>query len=227
MSRENKFQNLITSQNNNRKEKVWDNLKDSLNNPAPNEMFQENGNTVAVSRKKLFIPIISAVILLCVVSLILGLTLKPAVPDGGPRYCAESDYSICRANMTLDEYARENNLELLTFGWNEETEAYYAEIFTLKNSDEIICFMETSVDERTGCSLKFSVTDNNTTIEFLKTFESLDRTYQVNGLTVKWSYGVTESSAMFEYKSYRYYISLSDSEEEDAVLYWVDKLING
>lgn len=226
MLKESKFQNLIASQNNDRKERVWENLKDNVDKKISDETVQGNGNTVAVRQKKFYLIIASAVFLLCAVALILGLTLKPDAPSG-PRYCAESDYTILDANMTLDEYARLNGIELLTFGWNDEMEVYDADIFTLKDSNEIICFMETSVDERTGCLLRFAVTDNRTEIEFLKTFESADRTYQVNGLTVKWSYDISEGLATFEYNSYKYYIRLVDPIDEEDILYWVDKLIKG
>lgn len=229
MSKESKFHKLIEQQDCKRKEQVWERLKDQIEINTPSETVCENGNTVAVSPKRFFIPIISAAaVLLCAVVLILIFTLKPAAPSDGTRYCAESDYNIVDADMTLQEYAAENNLDILCFDWNEDTDSYSAEITKLIKDGEIICFTEKITDEETGCPVRLSVTDNKTQVEFLKKFATnCNDLYQVNEIAVKWCDTRDESIATFEYKSYVYYISVIDPIEEEAVLSWVNKLIQG
>ena len=213
MSRERKFHNLIKNQNREEKDRLWEKIEKE----AGNENI-----TVVVPRKKKFpmgrfVAIASSCVLIVTIATIAVWKFHPE--EAGPRYCTQDQYQGTRTDMTLKEYAKEINKNLLYFDWYENAELVKDYIYQLNDTNEIICFEENIISGETGQSIKLYVVDTKTKMDMLEFFYTrCDKSIQVKDIQVNWIFSLKEANAYFEYDHYNYYLTVDAPESSETIL---------
>lgn len=180
MSRERKFHNLIKNQNSEEKDRLWEKIEKELGN--------EN-ITVVVPRKKKFpmgrfVAVVSSCVLIVTIATIAVWKFLPQ--ETGPRYCTQDQYRGTKTDMTLKEYAKENNKELLYFDWYEKADLLENTIYQLNDTNEIICFQEDMINGETGTFISLYVVDTQTKMDMLDYFYTrCDKSSPSKGYTSK------------------------------------------
>jgi hypothetical protein len=213
MSRERKFHNLIKNQNPEEKDRLWEKIEKELGN--------EN-ITVVVPRKKKFpmgrfVAVASSCVLIVTIATIAVWKFLPE--EAGPRYCTQDQYQGSKTDMTLKEYAKENNKELLYFDWYDNAELVKDYIYQLNDTNEIICFEENIISGETGQSIKYFVVDTKTKMDMLESFYTrCEEKSMVKNIEVYWNYSMKEANAYFEYNHYNYYLTVDAPESSETIL---------
>lgn len=213
MSRERKFHNLIKNQNSEEKDRLWEKIEKELGN--------EN-ITVVVPRKKKFpmgrfVAVVSSCVLIVTIATIAVWKFLPQ--ETGPRYCTQDQYRGTKTDMTLKEYAKENNKELLYFDWYEKADLLENTIYQLNDTNEIICFQEDMINGETGTFISLYVVDTQTKMDMLDYFYTrCDKSSQVKDIQVNWISSLKEANAYFEYNHYNYYLTVDAPESSEAIL---------
>ena len=213
MSRERKFHNLIKNQNSEEKDRLWEKIAKELGN--------EN-ITVVVPRKKKFpmgrfVAIASPCVLIVTIATIAVWKFLPQ--ETGPRYCTQDQYQGTKTDMTLKEYAKENDKELLYFDWYEKADLIENTIYQLNDTNEIICFQEDMINGETGTFISLYVVDTQTKMDMLDYFYTrCDKSSQVKDIQVNWISSLKEANAYFEYDHYNYYLTVDAPESSETIL---------
>ena len=213
MSRERKFHNLIKNQNPKEKDRLWEKIEKELGN--------EN-ITVVVPRKKKFpmgrfVAIASSCVLIMTIATIALWKFLPQ--ETGSRYCTQDQYQGTKTDMTLKEYAKENNKELLYFDWYEKADWLENTIYQLNNTNEIICFQEDMINGETGIFISLYVVDDKIKMEMLDSFYTrCEEKNTVENIEVYWNYSMKEANAYFEYNNYNYYLTVDAPETSETIL---------
>ena len=213
MSRERKFHNLIKNQNSEEKDRLWEKIEKELGN--------ENINVVVPRKKKFpmgrFVAIASPCVLIVTIATIAVWKFLPQ--ETGPRYCTQDQYQGTKTDMTLKEYAKENNKELLYFDWYDSAELVKDYVYQLNDTNEIICFEENIISGETGQSIKYFVVDTKTKMDMLESFYTrCEEKSRVKNTEVYWNYSMKEANAYFEYDHYNYYLTVDAPESSETIL---------
>lgn len=213
MSRERKFHNLIKNQNPEEKDRLWEKIEKELGN--------EN-ITVVVPRKKKFpmgrfVAIASSCILVVTIA---AVTISHFLPsEEGTRYRTQGEYEKIQTDLTLKEYSRNNEKDLLYFDWYDSAELVKDYVYQLNDTKEIICFEENIISGETGQSIKYCVVDTKTKMDMLESFYTRCKEKNtVENIEVYWNYSMKEANAYFEYDHYNYYLTVDAPESSETIL---------
>lgn len=235
MSLENDFHKLIESQNKQGKEELWKKIECNLQEEEPVNVENE-GEVLVLSKNHRFfntrnIIIFFSVLLVFVVGLILifnfCLVKKPdgeiEKPDDR-RYCSINDYDSNEVNITVKQYATENNLQLLYFDY--ELMLFTSDLhYKLKDTGEIVCLQEDLIDSQ-GAYIVYYITDNKTDIDVVHSFAGLsDQETAIQSTKIKYGFMASESYANFEYQGYCYYLKITDAPSDGYILELVETLL--
>ena len=228
MSKEQDFHRLIEQQDTERKEELWKRIESQTEEV---DDVSNSCNTLAKTRKNVInnknLLIISSVFLLVAVLTLVTVILIPKNNEiDNLRYCKDGDYYIIKSDITLKQYANQNNLDILYFDWYDEIDYFEEQQFKLNDTDEVICLQEEIIDIN-GIYLLFYVTDDKTELDLLSIFSDLCiETTTIGATEVKRSINSRDSYAMFAYNGYRYYLKAEEVIEQDYVLSLVNDLLN-
>ena len=143
------------------------------------------------------------------------------------RYCSAEQYTSNLADKTIKQYAIETGKTLLFFDWYNETEECSGYIYTLTETNEVICYRETIMNPETGDLLTLYITDKFTKMDFLEgAGEMMIYISTYNDVQISWGGSNTKAYASFEYGDDIYTIELTEPLEEDDVLEYAKLLLN-
>lgn len=230
MSKEQDFHKLIEQQDAERKEDLWKRISSQVEFET-DEAVSNSNNSLALVKglnlNKKSIMIMSSILLFIVVLIIVTVVLIPKNKKGGDnfRYCEDGDYYVYESDLTLAQYAEQNNLDILYFDWYNEIDYLIKKQFRLNTSDEVVCLHEELIDIN-GVHLLIYITDDKTEFDFLNNFKDYcSSSIYINSVEVKWCYNIFESYAMFNYQGYNYYLQADEVFEQEYILDLVKELL--
>lgn len=142
------------------------------------------------------------------------------------RYCTAEEYTRSVTDKTIKQYAQETGKDILYFDWYDATEHLENSIYTLNETNEIICYRENIINPETGDLLSLYVTEKSIQIDVLEKISmEVQRIDVYNGVTITWGVWVAIGHASFEYGDYKYDIELTEPLEEDDVLEYAKLLL--
>lgn len=231
MSKEQDFHRLIEKQDVERKEKLWKKIEakteDEINEEIPN-----SNNTLAINKainlnkKNLIIScalLLFIIVLITITVILLPINKKPA---NNYRYCKEGDYFVIDSDLTLEQYAKQNNLNILYFDWYDKIDFIIKQQYKLNTSGEVVCLHEKIIDIN-GINLLFYITDDRTDFDFLNNYaEICSETVEINSVKVKWNTNFFDEYALFNYLGYNYYLQATEVPDSGYILEILEQLIN-
>lgn len=143
----------------------------------------------------------------------------------GERYCDATQYEKIATVMTLKEYAGQIEKPLLYFDWYNATDYLLDSIYQLKDSKEIICFLEEMVDVNTGYQVCLLVTDDKTQMDILDVTGKEIQETRIKAIEVQLHFENRQQSAYFKYQGYRYCLQLIDPMDENTIIEYLELLI--
>lgn len=223
MSRERDFHKIIEAQYSEEKSRFWNKLEPRLD--------EEEIELGEVLRKKHFlskkniiiISSLAALFLAVAIILICNFTSKKDDPF---RYCITGDYYSIETETSIDQYSKENNLDLKYFNWYLDSEFYLDQQYKLNSTNEVICLREELLDKN-GVYIIQYITKHNIKIDFLEFYtNTCSKSYSIVSVNIK--YGITNGStyAFFNYKGYNYYLTLEETSDEQYILSIIETLFN-
>jgi hypothetical protein len=238
MSREKKFHQLIEDQNKEEKELVWAKIQKKLAEDASNTSMDVAPRRIwRIPWKRLVAT--GAAIAILAVSVVASLKLLPQGDITGDnsssgndsqndnRYCTSEEYTSNQTNKTIAQYAQEKGQNILYFNWYDTTEEVTDFVYTLNDTQDVICYRENIMNPETGDMLTLYVIDKNVDLDFLigsgSANEQIDTYNQVD---ITWSFDELKADASFEYGDYKYTIVLVEPLEEDDILEYVKLLLS-
>lgn len=218
MSKEQDFYKKIQQSNAEENEIMWKKIEPQL--ADKNEEVEADGEVLIKKLRpsKFLIIIPIALILLGIaIFLICKFTVKDDLNEF--RYCTLEDYYSSETDLTVEQYNKAFEKDLLYFDWYDTTEYYVDSYFRLKSTDEIICLIEEIVDED-GNYITFYVTDNHTEIDVLKRYsDNCSNLLTVGNVKAKWGLSVTANSTYtnFSYKGNNYFVVIDNNCEQEYI----------
>lgn len=224
---DNKIHDLIEQGNAERKQESWEQIEGNLYFDGEEEPRHNGGGTLAVVRSKKFIACACAVFAV-LVALILFFALYEH-DDGNDelRFYSSDEYSATFTSVTLKEYAEQNGLDILYFDWYESG-YFFDAVFTLKDSDEILCYREEIYDDELYNIIVLFVVEEDTELDFFEVIELVCSTaYESSsGVTVMWGGDSSCVYAHFEYNGFKYYLQIDDIEGgTESILHYAELLL--
>ena len=142
------------------------------------------------------------------------------------RYCTAEQYTSSTIDKTLKQYAQETGKNIRYFDWYDTTEEVGNYIYTLDETNEIICYRENIINPETGDSLTLYVIEKNIDMDFLQWNDGgAENVYTFNQVDIVWSFDVLSARATFEFADYKYNILLTEPMEEDDILEYAKLLL--
>lgn len=155
-----------------------------------------------------------------------GETSEIPPPPNENRYCTAEEYTRSVTDKTIKQYAQETGKDILYFDWYDTTEYLENSIYTLNETNEIICYRENIINPETGDLLSLYVTEKSIQIDVLEKISmEVQRIDVYNGVTITWGMWVAIGHASFEYGDYKYNLELTEPLEEDDVLEYAKLLL--
>ena len=155
-----------------------------------------------------------------------GETSEIPPPPNENRYCTAEEYTNSVTDKTIKQYAQEIGKDLLYFDWYDITEYLEDAVYTLNETNEIICYREIIINPETGDYLTIYVTEKSIQIDILEKISMEAQRIDVyNGVTISWGNWVTKGHASFEYGDYKYDIELTEPLGEDDILEYAKLLL--
>lgn len=223
MSKEQEFRELLENQNADEKNIVWCRLEQRLD-----EEEVEIGEVLRKKRalSKTSITIISSFAALIIAVAVILISLFVPKKDNPIRYCTDGDYYSVETDISIEQYSKDNNLNLLYFDSPKGFEIYYDQQYKLKVTNEVICLREELVDAN-GVYIIQYVTEQNIKIDFLEFYlNTCVDSHNVASINVK--YGVTNESTyvFFTRNGSNYYFTLEESLDEQYALSLIEALFS-
>lgn len=223
MSRERDFHKLIGTQNSEEKSRFWNKLEQRLDEEEI-ELGEVLRKKHFLSKKNIIIISFLAVLFLAIaIILICNFALKKDDPF---RYCITGDYYSIETETSIDQYSKENNLDLKYFEWYLDSEFFLDRQYKLNATNEVICLREELLDENSVYIIQY-ITKQNIKIDFLEFYtNTCSKSYSIASVKIK--YGITNGStyAFFNYKEYNYYFALEETSDEQYILSLIETLLN-
>ncbi len=217
MSIERDFEKLVIKQNPEQKKASWQKIQKMLEEDEQETVADiEFGNTLAKgffsNKRNIIIMVSSALVLLTAAILMLVYLLPEPLPP--KRYCTMSDYYMENANVSIEEYSKQNNLSLYYF---EGVEYAFGEHYKLSDTNEIICLKDELIDTN-GNYLLYYVTDVYTEIDVLSNYIGVcTNSIHVNSIEAKWGTYMNTICIVFNQGDWNYYINIDNIVEQDYV----------
>lgn len=139
--------------------------------------------------------------------------------DDKTRYCKEEDYTWIWSDCNIKEYNQKHGENLLYIDLYEYTAEVQTQLYVSKSDvNDIIFFYEQLFLEDTYDEINLYITDNRTTVDILVGIEeSCKNTDYVNDVLVQWMCEIDSGAIVFEYKGYKYFVTLEYSIEEEEL----------
>lgn len=242
MSREKKFHQLIEEQNQEEKARVWEKIQGKMEKASPAVSTAVEATTEGIKwnvrwKKVAMLGAIAAAIL--IFSIVAAFNLFPqgdiTVDNSSSgnnsqndnRYCTSEEYTSNATEKTIAQYAQEIGEQLLYFNWYDTTEEVTDSVYTLNDTQEVICHRENIINPETGDVLTLYVVDEDIELDFLEGAESgNEKTETYNQIDITWSFNAMKADASFVYGNYKYIIVLLEPLEEDDILEYVKLLLS-
>lgn len=155
-----------------------------------------------------------------------GETSEIPPPTNENRYCTAEEYTRSVTDKTIKQYAQETGKDILYFDWYDTTEYLENSVYTLNETNEIICYRENIINPETGDFLTIYVTEKSTQIDVLDNLNGdAPKIYNYNEVNISWEASFVIGHASFEYGDYKYDIQLKEPLEEDDVLEYAKLLL--
>lgn len=202
---------LIEAQRPERKQALYEALRAELNFPDVRE-------EVKPRRKfnyKIFSVAMALAVVLCL-AVVLPLVLLNTEEE--IRYNSD-DLLWASSDLTVKEYALQNNLPLLYVDWYDGADECVTVKYYEKTDDEkIVYFTEQITNGETGASVFCSVVFKGAVVEELDIEWDNSQSTAINGIDVAYFLNFSQSKAKFEYQGYKYYLTFSNIFDEQFVL---------
>ena len=155
-----------------------------------------------------------------------GETSEIPPPTNENRYCTAEEYTRSVTDKTIKQYAQETGKDILYFDWYDTTEYLENSVYTLNETNEIICYRENIINPETGEYLTLYVTKKSTQLDILDKVsgEAID-VYTHGKIRISWWISLLKGYASFEYGDYKYNLELTEPLEEDDVLEYAKLLL--
>lgn len=223
MSKERDFRELLKNQNVEEKKTVWCKLGERFDEEEI-ELGEVLRKKRVLSRPQITI-ICSFAILIIALVIILACLFIPK-KDNPIRYCTASDYYSIETDISIEQYSKDNNLDLLYFNWYENSEVYLDQQYKLNTTNDVICLREELLDSN-GVYIIQYITDKNIKIDFLELYlNACVRSQDIDSVNVKYGMTTENTYAFFTYKSSNYYLTLEGTLDEQYVLSLVEELLS-
>ena len=250
MSKERKFHQLIESQNQEEKARVWSKIQEKMDTTAETEpiVVKEVTRNAKLNwnwRKWIAVATATAAIICLSVFAVVkflpnGDIIASDSSSGNTqvetsesdsqnenRYCTAEEYTSSATVKTIKQYAQEIGKDILYFDWYEITEEVTNSVYQLNKTQEIVCYRENIINPETGDFLTLYVTEKSTQMDFLDDLCGPNQEISnYNQVEISWSTGLAKGYASFEYGGYKYNIELTEPLEEDDVLEYAKLLLS-
>lgn len=242
MSREKKFHQLIEEKNQEEKARVWEKIQGKMKEEAPAASTAVEPTTEGIKwsvrwKKVAMFGAAAAVVL--IVSIVAAFNFFPqgdiTVDNSSSgndsqndnRYCTSEEYTANTTEKTIAQHAQEIGEPLLYFNWYDTTEEVTDFVYTLNDTQEVICYRENIINPETGDMLNLYVIDKNIDMDFLQNTEGDNEEQDVyNQVDITWSFNPMKAYASFTYGAYKYNIVLLEPIEEDDILEYAKLLLS-
>ena len=136
------------------------------------------------------------------------------------RYCKEEDYTWIWSDCNIKDYNQRYEKNLLYINLYERASEVTTQIYVSKNDEkDIIFFYEMLFLEDTYDEIDLYITDNRTTVDILVGIEdSCKKSNYINEVLVRWMCADDSGKIVFEYKGYKYFITLEFLVEENDIM---------
>lgn len=223
MSKEQEFRELLENQNADEKSRVWNKMEQRLDEEEI-ELGEVLRKKHVLSKAKITL-ICSFAIFIIALTVILICLFVPK-KDNQIRYCVTGDYYSIETDISIEQYSKDNNLNLLYFDWYNNSEYYVDEQYKLNTSNEVICLREELLDDD-GVYIIQYITDKNIRIDFLDLYLiTCKNNHNISSVEVKSGISNGSTYAFFSYKSYNYYLTLEETSDEQYVLSLIEELLS-
>ena len=161
-----------------------------------------------------YVPLIAVVLVVVCLSVVLPLTLNAG--EGVIRFTIQDTVSQ-ESDITLKEFALQNNLPLLCIDWYDNAYERITKIFYEKeHPSKLVYIFEDITDNETGCKVIYFVMKNNVSVDIFDSYDENQMEYTCsNGVKVYCAIKMKEIHARFEYKGYKYYLNFTNCADEE------------
>lgn len=161
-----------------------------------------------------YVPLIAVVLVVVCLSVVLPLTLRTG--DDVVRFSNQETVSQ-ESDITLKEFALQNNLPLLCIDWYDNAYERITKIFYEKeHPSKLVYVCENVTDNYTGYTVIYSVMQSNISVDTFDSYDVYTKEYVCsNGVKVKCTINLSEIFANFEYNGYKYYLDFRNCSDEE------------
>ena len=141
-------------------------------------------------------------------------------------YCEQGEYSLGDFEYTLREYNENCGGNILYFDWYDIAEAYQTDCYVRNADNEILCIEEWMFLAESDELIYLSVTKSNVYLSmFDYTIKHCNKEQSVDNHTVKWTIDTSNALCIFEDHGYRYFIQISQGQDENRLFKLVSELL--
>lgn len=221
--REKDVHKLIEQQESEAKQRMYEKIRQRVNLPQPATPQQKP------RRVKIKWAVLSSVLACVIIALavVLPITLRNNDSDG-PRFCDSTQYVEEKSEQTLKQYAAENGVSILYVDWYDVAESVQTKIaYNVNDREDIIFLNESIIDGETGYKSILFITDNSTSVDILRKYETCNEKLSVGGAAVEWTSNslLNFTYIKFAYKNFTYYIELDVAYDEQQIVDFVADML--
>lgn len=223
---ERKFHKLIEKQNTEEKRAVWQKIQAEL------EPYRKSEKKPFFVRYKKWV-VTFAACFVCL-AIVIPISLRyialnkkvESSTEDQPRYCTSDEYEIKTYEKTLKEFSLSTNQMILYLDWYSNNIGLESNIYTDKETGEILCFKEWIVNGETGDDVTISVSSKDIIMDFIdENSKLLDNVQIINEVKINWRMSNIEASAYFEYSNYCYYLYFYFPMSEQTIFDIVQQML--
>ena len=220
MSREQEFRNLIKGQKSEANDQLWQRIEEQQD-----ERTVELGSVLAKRRlTKWQLALAVCVPFVVIVAIILSVWYF-GFNSHKIRYCVDGEYYSTVTDVSVEQYGKDNNIDILYFDWYKEAEVYVSKQYKLLDSEEIICLNEEIYDSL-GNIIYYYVNEANTVIDFIESDKIIcTESVIIDNVKVMVHYSFSNARAYFIYKDIHYYLDIELASQPEYVLELVENLL--
>ena len=220
MSREQEFRNLIKGQKSEANDQLWQRIEEQQD-----ERTVELGSVLAKRRlTKWQLALAVCVPFVVIVAIILSIWYFSS-NSHKIRHCVDGEYYSTVTDVSVEQYGKDNNIDILYFDWYKEAEVYISKQYKLLDTEEIICLNEELYDSL-GNIIYYYVNETNTVIDFIESNKIIcTESVMINNVKVMVHYGVLNARAYFIYNDIHYYLDIELASQPEYVLELVENLL--
>lgn len=220
MSREQEFRNLIKGQKSEANDKLWQRIEEQQD-----ERTVELGSVLAKRRlTKWQLALAVCVPFVVIVAIILSVWYF-GFNSHKIRYCVDGEYYSTVTDVSVEQYGKDNNIDILYFDWYKSAYEYESKQLRLIDTEEVICLNEVLLDKN-GNYIYYYVNETNTVIDFIESDKIIcTESTMINDVKVMVHYGVLNARAYFIYNNIHYYLDIELASPPEYVLELVENLL--